>query len=52
MNISPSTRLCYRLMSVNDDPLLLEVDSDTRVMKYTNKGITQNTLIAVALSAV
>ena len=39
MIINPSQRLSYRLMTLADGPLLLDVDSDPLVMKYITKGV-------------
>jgi RimJ/RimL family protein N-acetyltransferase len=36
--ISPSQRLNYRLMTINDAELLFDVDQDANVMKFINGG--------------
>lgn len=38
MNIPPSERLNYQLMTENDADLLLQLDQDPQVMKYINGG--------------
>lgn len=38
MNISPSSRLNFRLMDRNDADLFYELDQDPEVMKYINGG--------------
>lgn len=39
LTIPPSSRLCFRLMSLQDADLLFEVDQDETVMRFINGGI-------------
>ncbi|MFT6529505.1 MAG: RimJ/RimL family protein N-acetyltransferase [Psychrosphaera sp.] len=38
MDINPSERLSYKLMTEQDAPLLFELDQDVKVMRYINGG--------------